>query len=143
MSGFDFESFYKNYMRRITTYLSVIIPMFFVSIFPALAQISSTVKGGLDATATASGYKSGTSTPPGLEVIAGRIITVVIGLTGLIFIVITVYAGTLYLTAFGDETKIKKAKGMLIQGVIGIVIIIAAYAISSFVLTQLNVATTG
>ena len=119
------------------------IPMFLFSMFPALAQVSNTVKGGLDATATASGFKSGTGNPPGIEVLAGRIINTIIGLTGLIFIVITVYAGVLYLTAFGDADKVKKAKGMLIQGAIGIILIIGAYAISTFVLTQLGSATTG
>lgn len=116
------------------------IPMFLVSMFPALAQVSTTVKGGLDATAKASGFGDKAQT---LEVVAGNVIKTVIGLTGLIFIVITVYAGVLYLTAFGDADKVKKAKGMLIQGAIGIIIIIGAYAISTFVLTQLGTATTG
>jgi len=122
-------------MRKALIYLIYILPVLLVAKYPVLAGIGSTVSGGLKKTGIASGYGD---KAPALENVAGKVIQTIIELTGIIFIVITVYAGVMYLTAFGDETKVKKAKTMLVQGVVGIVIIVSAYAISTFVLSQLG-----
>jgi hypothetical protein len=45
------------------------------------------------------------------------------------------------MTAGGDEKKVAKAKTILITSVVGLVILLSAYAISSFVLDQLITAT--
>lgn len=62
--------------------------------------------------------------------------------TGMIFIGITVYAGIMYMTAAGDDNKVKKAKDMLTTSIIGIVIVVGAYAFTSFVVDRLSEATT-
>jgi hypothetical protein len=64
----------------------------------------------------------------------GNIITVALGFLGVLFIVLILYAGFLWLIANGDDTKIKKAKGMMINSIIAVVIIFLAYAITNFVL---------
>ena len=46
------------------------------------------------------------------------------------------------MTAAGDESKVKKAKSMLVTSVIGIIIIMSAYALSQFVIGQLTDAVT-
>jgi hypothetical protein len=71
----------------------------------------------------------------------GNIISVFLGLLGIIFLVITLYAGILWMTAGGEEDKVTKARKWLTNGVIGLIIILAAYAISSFVISQLVSAT--
>ena len=78
-----------------------------------------------------------------LPVIIGNLVKVFIGALGIIFLLLTVYAGYLYLTAQGDEDKVKHAKETLQRGVIGLLIIMAAYAISSFVLSTLLASTAG
>jgi hypothetical protein len=47
----------------------------------------------------------------------------------------------MYMTAGGDPGKVDKAKKMITEGIVGIVIIIAAYSISSFVIDALKGAT--
>ncbi len=42
------------------------------------------------------------------------------------------------MTAAGDEGKVKKAKSMLVTSVIGIIIVMAAYALTFFVIDQLG-----
>lgn len=76
-----------------------------------------------------------------LPTVIGNLIRVAIGLLGVIFLVLTVYAGFLYLTASGDEEKVTHAKETLKRGVIGIVIISAAYAIATFVIGALTATT--
>ena len=62
-----------------------------------------------------------------------NIIRLVLGLLGLIAVIIIMYGGFLWLTARGSEDKIDKAKRTLINGVIGLVIILLAWAIVLFV----------
>lgn len=73
--------------------------------------------------------------------IIGRLINIALGLLGIVFFIYVVWAGFIWMTAGGDETKVKKATQMLIQGTIGLVIILAAYAISNFAVSQLLTAT--
>lgn len=77
-----------------------------------------------------------------LPTLIGNIIGVVTGTMGIAFVVLVVYAGILYMTASGDDTKVKKAKTLLTQAVIGMIILVSAYAIASFVLLQIQGATT-
>ena len=78
----------------------------------------------------------GTSRPD-LPVLIGKIISIFLGLLGIIFIALIVYGGYLWMTAMGDETKIEKAKNTIVPALIGVVIIIAAYSITSFVISSL------
>ena len=72
-----------------------------------------------------------------LPQIVGNAISVVLGLLGIVFVVLVVYAGFLYLTSNGEETNVKKAKKLLTQAVIGLIIIVSAYAISGYVIAAL------
>ena len=56
---------------------------------------------------------------------------------GVIFFLLVVYAGFLWMTASGAEAKVEKAKGILIAAVTGLVIVLAAYAIVNFVFGNL------
>jgi len=69
------------------------------------------------------------------------IINVALGLLGIVAIVIVIYAGFLWMTAGGSDDKIKEAKGWLTGGIIGLVIILSAYAIARFVVGSLLEAT--
>lgn len=66
----------------------------------------------------------------------GKIIKIVLGSLGVVFLGLTVYAGFLWMTAGGDEGKIEKAMGILKTAVVGLVIILAAYSITYFVLSK-------
>lgn len=52
-------------------------------------------------------------------------------IAGILCVVIIVMAGVAYATAGGDETKTTAAKNKLIYGILGIVVILAAYIIAS------------
>lgn len=82
----------------------------------------------------------GSATP--LPVLIGNLVRIFIGLLGILFLLLTIYAGYLYLTARGEEEKVKHAKETLQRGVIGLLIITAAYAIASFVINALVTTTT-
>jgi len=77
-----------------------------------------------------------------LTTVIGNLINVVLGVLGIIFLVLVVYAGFLYLTDQGGGEKAKKAMKLLTTAVIGIVIIVAAYAISNYVIGAMVAVTT-
>ncbi|KKR34904.1 MAG: hypothetical protein UT67_C0005G0016 [Candidatus Magasanikbacteria bacterium GW2011_GWA2_40_10] len=77
-----------------------------------------------------------TATANTLSETVGKIIKIVLGLLGTIFLVLIVYAGFLWMTAAGEEEKVTKAMNILKTSVIGLVIILAAYSITYFVLSN-------
>jgi len=72
-----------------------------------------------------------------IEKIVGQTIQVLLGLLGIIFLVLTIYGGFKWMMAGGDSAEIEKAKNILVNGVIGLVIVLSAYAISSYVMSAL------
>ena len=68
----------------------------------------------------------------------GNIISLFLSFVGLILLVIIVYAGFLWLTAQGNEEQVTKAKSLLKNGIIGLVIILGSYVISSFIVFQVD-----
>ena len=73
---------------------------------------------------------------------ATQIINVALGLLGIVAVVIILIGGFKWMTAGGNEDRVKKGRQYIINGVIGLIIILAAYAIASFVITNLVDATT-
>lgn len=71
------------------------------------------------------------------------IIKVAMGLLGIIAVVIVLIGGFKWMTAGGNEDQVGEAKKWIFSGVIGLAIILSAYALASFVITQLVSATTG
>jgi cytochrome bd-type quinol oxidase subunit 2 len=69
-----------------------------------------------------------------LPVLVGRYINAFLGVLGVVFVVLIIYAGFLYLNSQGEADGTKKAVAMIKNAVIGLIIIFAAYAISNFVI---------
>lgn len=69
--------------------------------------------------------------------IAARSIQVILGFLGIIFLGLTLISGFNWMTAAGNEEKIKKAQGTLKAAIIGLLIVLAAYTITYFIFTEL------
>jgi len=70
-----------------------------------------------------------------------KIIRVILGFLGIIALAIMLYGGYIYMTAGGNEQKVATAKKIIINGAIGLAIILSAFAITQFVLNKLAEAT--
>lgn len=105
----------------------------FFSINSCAALTSDPIEG-LDQTAakTVLDQKVGSSANF-FQTLAGKIIGVVLSFVGVIFLILTIYAGITWMTAEGNEQKVSEAKDLLINSIIGLIIIFAAYAITAFV----------
>lgn len=65
-----------------------------------------------------------------------NIINAIIGVLGLVAVVVIIIGGVQYMTSSGDAGKVKKAKDTILYGVIGLVIVILAFAIVNFVINN-------
>lgn len=109
---------------------------------PALvkADADTTSTGGLDLGIEKVGGATGLGKKDIRETI-GAIIKVSLGFLGVVAIVVVLIGGFKYMIAGGSEEKVTEAKKWIISGVIGLAIILSAYAITSFVITSLMSAT--
>lgn len=74
----------------------------------------------------------GNTTPTDIRITIAKIINIVLGFVGVIFIALIIFAGFQYMTAAGNEDQTKKAVGLLRNAVIGLVIILAAWLITRY-----------
>lgn len=109
-----------------------------VGVFVGVPLLAFAADANLTSVASTSGL--GTDS---LMTIIGRVINVLLSVLGVIFLILMVYAGAIWMTAGGDGKKVDKAKGILINAVVGLLITLSAYAISVFVINLLSDATNG
>lgn len=81
---------------------------------------------------------TGLSTSRTIPTIVGGFIQQALSLIGVIFLLLMLYAGFLWMTARGNEQTVEKAKNLISGAVIGIIIVASAYAITSFVIGGLT-----
>ena len=72
-----------------------------------------------------------------IRITIARIIRVALGLLGIIAVLLVLYAGFIWMTAAGNPDRVTKAKQILSAAVIGLVIVITAFGIVSFIIRQL------
>lgn len=68
----------------------------------------------------------------------GVIINTVLTFVGMLFLVFMIYAGYLWMTARGEDDQVKKATTIIKNSVIGLIILLSAYAISNFIIARIN-----
>ena len=70
-----------------------------------------------------------------------KIINAALGLLGTVCVVLIVYAGIKYMTSGGDESKMKDATKVIMGAILGLLIIMSAYAISTYITKNIYEAT--
>lgn len=85
------------------------------------------------------GYK--TSGQAELPDIISNVISIVLSLLGVIFVGLLIYSGITWMTAGGQEEKVTQAKGTLKQAIIGLIVVLGAYALSYFIINALGALT--
>jgi hypothetical protein len=108
-------------------------------VFLPLTASATGVLSGLNAAAAGTGLEKNSD----MLKFIGSIISIILGLLGVILVGILIYAGIVWgFLAQGDLGKIKKAKDMIINAIIGLAIVFASYAITNFVFESFNASMT-
>jgi len=71
-----------------------------------------------------------------------NIVQWLLGFLGLIAVIIILYGGFVWMTAGGNEERIAKAKKIITAAVVGLIIVLLAWAIVIFVVAQTKDVTT-
>jgi len=119
--------------------------IFLVAVFLLLATVflfHVTLAAEVDTGLT---YAEGTglSASQDIRVTIAKIIRIVIGFLGIVAVGLIMYAGWIWMTSEGSEEKIEQAKKILTNAVIGLIIILSAFAIVSFIINSLTGAISG
>ena len=124
----------KRFNKNRLFSLRTVTVSLFVTLFCFLV-LGSTVLAQTDAAQQAAAAAGLSQTP--LGVIIARLIRTFLSVLGIILVILVLYAGWLWMSSQGDAKKIDKAQSILKQAVIGLVIILSSYAITTFILNRL------
>jgi len=111
--------------------------LFSILAFPAITLAQESMQGLLNTAGSSAGYNTDEEwSKTGLATIVGYVVRSFVSLLGIIFICYVIYGGYLWMTAAGNDEKITKARKIIVDGIIGLVIVLSAvgiyYLISNF-----------
>lgn len=108
--------------------ISYLICLIFFLVLPFLVFASdSTALKNLQGLGDKGGYSAADENT--FSGILGTVVSVVLGFLGIIFIILTIYAGFTWMTAAGNEEKVSRAQSILKRSIIGLIVIVSSYAI--------------
>ncbi len=128
-----------DFRRQITIFILLFLTVFLVANFCYALSLKDAFSLEKDKPLQSAAEQGG-GFKPGVEFndIVATVITTVLSLMGVMFLILAIYGGYTWMMARGNEEMVEKAKNTLINALIGLVIVLAAYAISYFVLSQVS-----
>ena len=117
--------------KKIVSFCILSLVLFVVAI-PGFAQME-----GLDKAVEGTGLDKAGSGQTGVAKIIATVLNVLFSLLGAVFLLLLVYAGFLWMTSQGESKDVDKAKGIIKNAVLGLVVTLAAYAITAFVMSRI------
>lgn len=96
-------------------------------------------EGGLEEVGRTAYGESGEPQP--LQLVIANVVKVGLGLFGIIFVILIIMAGYKYMTAGGNDEKVKQSVAQIRNAIIGLLIVLAAYSITIFITRSIIEAT--
>ncbi len=137
-------------MKTLKT-LSVLFLMSFLLVFNLSIAINGAQAGsGFLELENQEGFKDGeiaqeygqsSDEPRDIRMVIVSLIRTFLGLLGIVFVGLLVYAGFKYMTSQGNDDQVAEARKQIVHSVIGLVIILTAYSITHFILVNVLKAT--
>lgn len=120
-----------NFGKKLIYSISALALLILVN--PVSAAYNFAEQSGLQKTGSTAGYASTTSNT--IEGLIGNIILTLLSFVGVLFLVLIIFGAITWMTAEGNDEKVKKATTIIKNSVIGLVITLSAYAISYFLIS--------
>lgn len=130
----------SKFSDKINRYIAPIGLFLFLTIFSLAPQTSLAQRydfnknSGLDISAEKGGFVTGKEAES-VDSIIAMVIYVILGFVGTIFLALIIYSGVMW-SMTQESEKINKAKDVLYNAIIGLVITLGAYVISYFIITN-------
>src|SRR3989338_5024718 len=119
----------------------LVIASFGFSYFALSATPQEQIKTGLDVTAGQAGISDTGGEEPDLANILGLTVNYLFGVVGIVFLTFILIGGYLWMSATGNEDRIKKAKTFILNALFGLITVFMAYAVVWLILNALKGAT--
>lgn len=133
----------KTIFKRITATMAIFLAFFVFSgmNFVYATGINDAINGLNDSGGKMHGVSDPSAVNSGVinnipEAI-GTVVGAILAFVGTLFFILIIYSGFTWMLARGNESEVQKAKDMLEAAVIGLIIVLSAYAITSYVGTQI------
>ncbi|MCK5212213.1 hypothetical protein KAJ89_05930 [Candidatus Parcubacteria bacterium] len=123
-----------NLSHKINKIIIVLLCLFIFLPSLAMATNLSDAKTYADSAAGGAGFDTSQND---INSLIATIIQTLLSLLGVIFLSLLIYGGYLWMTDRGNEEQVKRARNLISAAIIGLIIVLSAYAISVFVLDQL------
>lgn len=126
-------------MKSVTLNLAagiILASVLFLAGYNALAQNNF----GLDDTANVAFNSTGIphdGSKVDLVLTVGKLVNVALSFLGVIFLILVIYGGFLWMTAGGSEEKVGKAVAIFTNSSLGLMIVIAAYLATRYIGTAI------
>ncbi len=129
----------KNFSRvLIISFLILYTAFADLRLVGTASAYSFSESSGLNRTAQEAGFKTETTNNQNVFLTKiGKVISLLLGILGVAFMGLLIYGGFTWMSARGNESEAEKAKKIMTNAVIGLIIILSAYAITAAVKTFL------
>ena len=119
-------------MKKIAGKIIILLCMLAVLVLPYFVFAADNAKEMLEKVGGGAGYAEAEGDQV-FDDMAGGIVEALLGLLGVIFIVLIIYGGFMWMTAGGDEERISKAKKTLNRSILGLIILASSFMIWQFI----------
>lgn len=125
-------------MKKFLIFLLSVIFLNIVFVAPIAVEAAdkdakSLFNSSLNETAGGTGHLDTKISKAGALGAIGLVISVALSLIGVVFLILMIYGGFIWMNSRGNEQDVEKAKNIIRNSIIGLLIVIAAYAITKFV----------
>ena len=128
---------HRSNIKFIITFLFLSLGLFFISF---ATQVQADMTGVLDSLAGGAGYNTANVSDTYFAEIIGSLIAKVLEVIGIIFLVYMIYGGWIWMKAKGNEEQVTRARNIITNSTIGLLIILTAYLVTFFILKSLGTA---
>lgn len=126
-----------NFFKKSSIILGLFLLFNLIIAFPVSADFNFSKDSGLSTTGGEAGFSLDPKTP---EIVVGQMILLVLGLVGAIFLAFMIWAGIEWMTAQGNDQKVTRAKNKITEAIVGLIIVVSAYAIAFYIIKYFSAA---
>ncbi len=132
--GLDMNKLYYTAKLLIIILSVCVVSGFLVCVDTNLATAYSwRDDSGLGITGLGAGYGKDVLNEESLPEKVGKVIGIILAFVGILFLILMIYGGYIWMMARGNEQETEKAKSIIQNALIGIVVVLTAYAITYLV----------
>ncbi len=126
------------YLKKIISSLIFLSLLFYLSALVVPQKVYADSDYGLTATQKSAGLPDNIKGQTNLIGVVGLVVKLLLSLVGVFFLGLMLYAGIVWMKSMGASEDVERSKEIIQSAIIGLIIVSAAYAITSFVFSGLS-----